>query len=274
MNAEMIRDALRRRYPSQECVLMFEVADGTGAHTKRHADAVMMNMWPSRGLAIEGFEIKVSMSDLKRELLNPEKAEAIAQHCDCWWIIVPEYLKVDVSTIPVGWGLMTVAGDLKITVARQAPRHDRASVLPKHFVAALLRAAQGAQVKLYSSAFEAAVNERVEARVADKLEYEKGRIERAAGGAARVAALLADSGIELDGWKASPEHAAAAIKAAMALQDSAPEIFKHLVAAEAHSRSAIGVMTSFLGATGQEAPQVPSYFLPDAERPKARRRAN
>ena len=266
MNAESIREAIRRRYPTQECAVMFEVPDGTGAHTKRHADAVVMNLWPSRGLTVEGFEIKISFSDLKRELLNPEKAEAIAQHCDCWWVIVPSTLKVELETIPIGWGLMSVAEDLKITVVRQAPRHERPPVFPRHFVAALLRAGQAARIRHDNVALQEAVKKRVD----EEMAWERTRMERAADGTARVAALLADAGINLDHWNFSPEKAAAAVKAVLDLQTSAPALHQHLAAADAHARSASTAMAALFDAMGAQPPEVPSYFLPEA--PRRRRR--
>ena len=45
-------------------------------------DAVIMSLWPSRGLELHGVEIKVSRADWKREAADPAKAEAIAAYCD------------------------------------------------------------------------------------------------------------------------------------------------------------------------------------------------
>lgn len=82
-----IKAAMRARYCAPEWALMFEVGDGTGVNQRRWADAVAMNLWPSRGMEVNGFEIKVSRSDWQRELKNPAKAESVQQYCDRWWIV-------------------------------------------------------------------------------------------------------------------------------------------------------------------------------------------
>jgi len=262
MRSQDICDALRRRYPAGECVLVFEVADGTGANVKRHADAVMMNMWPSRGLSIEGFEIKVSKQDLKRELLDPAKAEAIAQYCDCWWLVVPQGMSVEPEDIPVAWGLMKVGTDLKITIIRHATRHQRQPVLPRHFVAALLRAGQAIQVRNH----DAAVREAVERELSWKLAAATERLERAATGAAKVAALLADAGIQINGWDFTPEKAAETLKLLMKVQEAAPGAFTHATAAQAHSRAAAEATAAMFKALGIEPPQIPAFYLPEKKK--------
>ena len=62
----------------------------------RYADAVAMNLFPSRGLALHGFEIKVSKSDFKSEIENPEKSVPVQQYCDHWWIVAPAEAERDV----------------------------------------------------------------------------------------------------------------------------------------------------------------------------------
>ena len=44
-------------------------------------------VWPSRGLYLHGFEIKVHRNDWLRELKNPAKAEEIAGYCHFWWVV-------------------------------------------------------------------------------------------------------------------------------------------------------------------------------------------
>jgi hypothetical protein len=90
LSAADIRVALERRYCAPEWCLMHEAANGTGFSGKRYADCVAMNLFPSRGLAIHGLEIKVSRSDLTKELKNPNKADEIAQYCDLWYVVTPK----------------------------------------------------------------------------------------------------------------------------------------------------------------------------------------
>lgn len=136
--------ALRQRYPKDQCALLPQVADRTG-FTTRHADAVCMQLWPSRGLTIEGFEIKVSRSDWKSELAKPEKADVIYKFCDKWWIAAPPGI-VQVEELPPTWGLLEVEhtekGDDTVTVKVQAPKNEGVTPPTRLFIASLLRSLQ------------------------------------------------------------------------------------------------------------------------------------
>jgi len=84
--ASDIRAALRKYFSSPEFEIAFEVRDDAGFKSKRSADAVALATWPSRGLGLHAIEIKVSKSDLDREIKTPEKAEGIARYCDYFWL--------------------------------------------------------------------------------------------------------------------------------------------------------------------------------------------
>ena len=140
MRASDIFAAIRAAHAPPEWACFAEVANGTGSDARRRADAIAMNLWPSRGLAIRGFEIKVSRSDLKREQADPEKAETIAAYCDEWWIVGPKDLVRDIDLeIPLAWGLMEV-GAKGLHTRRRAEKTE-AKPLPRAFVAAVLRRA-------------------------------------------------------------------------------------------------------------------------------------
>src|ERR1700722_2637360 len=87
---------LAARYPSPEWATFFEVQNGTGwEHNRpgkkaRRADALAFGIWPSRGYAVHGFEIKRSRSDWLRELTDVAKADAIGSFCDRWWLVVAD----------------------------------------------------------------------------------------------------------------------------------------------------------------------------------------
>jgi hypothetical protein len=100
-----VRAALRERYCKPEWSIFFEVSNGTGARSHRYADAVAMNLFPSRGLEVHGFEIKTYRSDWLRELKNPEKAEAVFKYCNRWWIVAEKGL-VKPGELPPTWGLI------------------------------------------------------------------------------------------------------------------------------------------------------------------------
>lgn len=130
---------LKKRFCAPEWALFFEVGDATGGRASRWADAVAMNLWPSRGLAINGFEIKVSRADWLGELRNPAKAEAIASKCDMWWLVAAEGVVQD-GELPDTWGLLEVnaRGLIQRKQAKQRlPRPE----LSREFLAALIRRA-------------------------------------------------------------------------------------------------------------------------------------
>jgi len=103
---EMIA-ALKVKYRPPAYALLPHVRNSTGyPSVTRTADALVMSLYPSRGLTLSGFEIKVSRSDWLRELKDPAKAEEIARHCDYWWIVAGEADLVKLEELPPSWGLL------------------------------------------------------------------------------------------------------------------------------------------------------------------------
>lgn len=130
-------EALREKY-GRSAVVIAEVPNATGyRNTVRRLDAVAVGCWPSRGLYFHGIEIKVSRSDLRRELNKPEKAEAIAAYCDSFWIACPKGL-CDPEEIPEAWGLYELAKG-KIKIAKH-PTGEATREVDRDWVAALVRA--------------------------------------------------------------------------------------------------------------------------------------
>lgn len=110
-----------------------------GGRAIRTADAMAVDLWPSSGNLVHGFEVKVSRSDWLAELRDPTKADAIRRYCDHWWLVVPDAAIVR-GDLPDGWGLLAVGKDGALRVRTKAPRLDR-EPMPPTFVASLLRAA-------------------------------------------------------------------------------------------------------------------------------------
>lgn len=133
--------ALRKRYKSPEWAFFEQVANGTGfadhGTKRRWADAIAVGIWPSRGCAIHGFEIKVYRADWMKELAKPAKAEAIQQYCDHWWIVAPRGL-VHTPELPPTWGLIEVAQKDRLHTTVVAPKLE-ARALDRTFMAAVLR---------------------------------------------------------------------------------------------------------------------------------------
>ncbi len=136
-----IRHAMSKRWAAPEWALMWEVGEATGAMAKRYADAVMMSLWPSRGLELHGVEIKISRADWRREAADPGKAEAVARYCDRWWIHTAPGVVDDLSDVPPTWGLREFDGKSWKTV-REAEKTP-AEAISRPFLAALLRRADG-----------------------------------------------------------------------------------------------------------------------------------
>lgn len=139
-------NALRRRYKAPEWALFSQVHDKTGWAHRGSADSLALNLWPSRNLALLGFEIKTDRRDWQRELANPAKAERFAALCDEWWVVTTPDVILDETELPAGWGWLllpkrgrVVAKNLK--VKRAATPKTKQPELPRAFVAALLRRA-------------------------------------------------------------------------------------------------------------------------------------
>lgn len=172
-----IAAALRDRYRAPECAIAFEVAQGTGLDARRHVDAVAMELWPSRGLAIHGIEIKVTRNDWRREKANPEKAEEIARFCDFFWIAAPKDV-VPQDELPSAWGLLEFdfkARGPKLKAAVKAVRTE-ARTVDRKFLAAIFRAATR---PADPEVLDAALRERrreLEEKFSDKLAAEVSRL--------------------------------------------------------------------------------------------------
>lgn len=118
INAQQILEALSKEYKGSDAyAFLSQVRNSTGFSSEvRTADAMTMCLWPSRGLEIEGYEIKVSKSDWQSELKDPAKADEFYKYCDKWWLITPKDL-IDVKDLPIGWGLQEYDGEkIKVKV--------------------------------------------------------------------------------------------------------------------------------------------------------------
>ncbi|MDR3389883.1 MAG: hypothetical protein P4L92_22835 [Rudaea sp.] len=149
-----------------EWALFFEVSNGTGGNVLRYADAVAMNMFPSRGLAVHGFEIKVSRSDWLHELKQPLKSEPVQKYCDFWWVVTCKDV-VKPGELPVTWGHIEYRGSKLFTVDK-APKLE-AQAMNRGFAAALIRRAgeldagqRRALVARETSRLEAEYRERID----------------------------------------------------------------------------------------------------------------
>lgn len=116
MTAADVREALHRRYTAknaEQYVCIEEARSGAGfAGNNGQCDFLAINTWQSRGLELIGHEVKVSMSDWKAELAQPEKAERFARYCRRWYVAVPSDLAAKIKhEVPPAWGLLAVTAN-------------------------------------------------------------------------------------------------------------------------------------------------------------------
>lgn len=177
--------AMRLRYTAPEYALFEEVGNATGGGASRRADALVMGLWPSRGLDLHGFEIKVSRTDVVRELRDPRKAEAIATYCDFWWLVVGSASIVKLEEVPANWGLIVPVGGPKGTTLRTVKEAKRLEpkAIDKKFLAALLRrvsetfGSEQMRRTIYMEVFNEA-SQRAEASVKADHDRELGQLQR------------------------------------------------------------------------------------------------
>ena len=114
MTARDIRQALWDAYSwDRGYAIMFEVCSEAGFEFKRRADAVVLDLWPSRGMRLTGMEIKVSRSDLRQELADQSKWKAVGMQCDRWMLVIPEDLRINDIELPGEWGIIKVWNESK-----------------------------------------------------------------------------------------------------------------------------------------------------------------
>lgn len=130
---------LQKRYPANEYALMKEVRDAAGFGASRSADYIAVNLWPSRGLSINGIEEKRFRSDWLSELKKPQKAENIFKYCDYFWLLTCDDSVAKLDEIPITWGWLSIKGE-KIYVKKEAPQLQPIQ-LTRNFLCAMLKRA-------------------------------------------------------------------------------------------------------------------------------------
>jgi hypothetical protein len=136
-DSEQLYGMLKARYPMPSWALIPQVADGTGWRAFRWADAVAMCCWPSLGLELHGFEIKVDRHDFLREIRNGAKSQAIFAYCDRWWLVVDREEIVEPGELPPTWGLLAPRGG-HLRAIKEAPKLEP-KPFSREFLASILR---------------------------------------------------------------------------------------------------------------------------------------
>lgn len=169
ITAQDVRNILVKNYTEPEYALFFEVPSGTGGPASRYADALVVNLWPSRGLELWGMEIKVSRSDWLSELKKPAKAESIMQYCDRWYLVVGSSDIVKDGELPVNWGLMVIKKN-RLVIEVPAPKLTPSNI-SRSFFASLCRTVKSGMIH------HSQINERVQDEVNKKIQINKSLID-------------------------------------------------------------------------------------------------
>ena len=80
--------------------------------------------------------IKRDKRDLKRELADPSKAEAVARFCDYWWLVCDDekvYAGIE-DQVPKPWGILVRQGD-GLRIQRDAPKLESPTPMTRGFLA-------------------------------------------------------------------------------------------------------------------------------------------
>jgi len=137
-------DLLHRCYPgngvSLAHVVIEQVAPTTG-WARRWADALVLAVWPSKGLTLDGYEVKASRADLRRELRDLDKHRALARYCDAWWLLAWDE-SVLLDEIPPTWGIILTEedddGERTLVTKRKAAKL-KPEPWPREFICSLVR---------------------------------------------------------------------------------------------------------------------------------------
>jgi len=192
-------ELMAKRFAGPAWVLLRQVRNGTGYQRQtRTADVVAVSVWPSRGLFLDGVEVKVSRSDWRKELADPSKSESIQAYCRHWWVAAPKGV-VPVEEVPETWGLIECYKTRSV-VAKPAPSLD--PIAPDmSFLASVLRNAAESMVprREHVQALKAAkAHCRDAIKKAGEVPDLERKIERLEGG---VKAFEEKSGVKIgDAW--------------------------------------------------------------------------
>ena len=190
-----------KRWPEDAYVVLTEVPAGDPGRQGRKADLVALSAWRSRGYEIDAVEVKVAMSDWRRELAAAAKADWWWRHAHRFWLAVPADMAAKVEPeVPSTWGVLACRADA-VKVARPAPRHEPEPMTWPAMIG-LLRCARDAGTQAIA---------RAEARGRDMGRTQAERsLEQRSGDAglrrqlqdlqAQVRAFEAASGLTVDRW--------------------------------------------------------------------------
>lgn len=147
MTASLVKAVLRMHYAAPNYAVLEEVRNATGLLKKRYglkpryADLIAMGLYPSEGLEISGFEVKVSRADWLSEISDEKKAVAVKQFCDRWYLVTHSDKVVKAGELPADWGWLVAEKTEKGYVLREIVAAPKLNAMPitRAFLASLMR---------------------------------------------------------------------------------------------------------------------------------------
>ncbi len=146
---------LCERYSKTGTIFLTELGDTAGFGARRRCDAFVYNIFSNEyGYGGQGFEIKVSRTDLDKELQDPSKWEEIGQYCNRWWLVVGDKKILDgnLDRLPTQWGIMYPT-PTRLKVYRPASELNPVPYTPD-FVAAIFCRYMKQQERIYQKSDE------------------------------------------------------------------------------------------------------------------------
>ncbi|WP_301121108.1 hypothetical protein [Mycolicibacterium fortuitum] len=177
--AQLERHYIKPSAPMPGGIFLPEVGQNGGWGSGSRADAIYVGFTSSSGRILVGHELKISRSDWLNELNKPGKADAWADQCHEWWLVVTDPGIVHPGELPADWGLMSPSprSRNRMQIHTRAVRKDPAVHRPSwDAVRSIMaredtlraQAIERARADAYRAA-TAEVNERVEQRIKNEL---------------------------------------------------------------------------------------------------------
>ncbi len=200
--------------PSGSWAFITQLRNGTGWNsTTRTADAMAMGLWPSSGLQLVGFELKVSRSDWLHEVKSPDKHQEMKQFCDKWYLVVPDESIIKEGELPEDWGLMVASGRGRtIKVKKEAPSLAPVDV-DRLLLASIFRNVTEKMIPY--EMHQNALKQTKQYAEENILRINKGRLEEAKKVEAQIKEFEELTGIKFTDWNRDHLELAKTVKAAL-----------------------------------------------------------
>ena len=152
MTAVQVIESLRKLHAGEAWGFFTEMGNTVGYQKSRSFDAFAIAYWASLKHERRVYEVKVSRSDFKHELANPEKRQAALKNSNTFYFATPKGL-IELDELPPEAGLFEIDEDGRARLAKKAPWRE--SEIPSWgFIHEIARRASRAEAALEVAAAE------------------------------------------------------------------------------------------------------------------------